>query len=767
MTNIIPQHTAPSPSDIAAGVGNASRQEICGLLAMLDAARLTKIAGAMGEAARRKLFSDDEPAADRVTVFANELMDAQVSTDALRASLWLNVKQDLGLPGLYLLSARGLEEEAAAIAVRASEILAPAMTSAQQQKADADLSIMWRTGRKLLRSAKGAHRQARAAVTFPDVVAHELMAMMDGLAEAESRGDLDPEVAAAIRKGQHAISASVLAGGGWAAMATAIGSTGFAPYIAAAHLSAMIPFVTGPTLASLLFVMINPVTVVAGSAALGYWAISGRASSAREVAAARVAILLAVRGQGAEQGTVTLLNAFRELHRMSDQDLNHLDAKQRKAIRLQAGTIVTSLSGNIPPAASAAPGLWGARIVVDHATDRQDTALVAGLTAGDMLYHVAAVDPAVLAAADFSRVTEFDTPIDLAVHVAAFASQGARIALRGYSAEQLVMAQLIEDGHDVMLADGAATPGYDLIVDGIPVQVKCGTSISLLHDHFAKYPDIPVIADNGLAAQAQDLGEPWAPMVTTTNGFDLDHVQSLVDQSLQAAVGLAEVPVPVFAILIGGARAAHKAWTGQIPIEDLPAWLVIDLTIRGGLAGAGQAGGAILGLLVLGPAGALILGPVAGVAALLSTGRAHDLLDRGIRSEWRAEVLETARDLHKALLKAVERQVTALTLRLERLRSVSDALPHQLFAWLEARMADDLIAAIETRDQMPSPSSLRAAMELLVSASATDLVDPNVLRVRYRLARCLAAKPSTTGAAKELGGKIGEAIRERVGRASQ
>jgi hypothetical protein len=767
MTNIIPQHNAPSPREIAAGVGNASRQEICGLLAMLDAARLTNIAGAMGEAARRKLFSDDEPAANRVTVFANELMDAQVSTDALRARLWLNVKQGLGLPGLYLLSARGLEEEAAAIAVRASEILAPAMISAQQKKADADLSFIGRTGRKLLRSANGAHRQAMAAVTFPDVVAHELIAMMDGLEEAESRGDLDPEVAAAIRKGQHAISASVLAGGGWAAMATAIGSTGFAPYIAAAHLSAMIPFVTGPTLTSLLFVMINPVTVVVGSAALGYWAISGRASSAREVAAARVAILLAVRGQGAEHGTATLLNAFRGLHRMSDQDLHHLDGKQRKEVRLRAGTLATSLSSDIPTAAGAAPGLWGARIAVDHATDRQDTALVVGLTAGDMLYHAAAVDPAVLSAADFSRVPEFDTPLDLAAHVAGFASKGAQIALRGYSAERLVMAQLIEDGHDVMLSDGAATPGYDLIVDGTPVQVKCGISISLLHDHFAKYPDIPVIADNGLAAQAQALGESWAPMVTTTSGFDLDHVQSMVDQSLQAAAGLAEVPVPVYAMLIGGARAAHKAWTGQIPIEDLPAWLVIDLTIRGGLVGAGQAGGAILGLLVFGPAGALILGPVAGVAALLSTGRAHDLLDRGIRSEWRAEVLETARDLHKALLKAVDRRVAALTVRLERLRSVSDALPHQLFAWLEARMADDLIAAIETRDQMPSPSSLRAAMELLVSASATDMVDPNVLHARYRLARCLAAKPSTTGAAKELGGKIGEAIRERVGRASQ
>lgn len=767
MPNMISQQAAPSPRHIAAGLGDASRQEICGLLALLNAARLAKIAGAVGEAAWRKLVSDDKQGADRVTAFAKDLMSGPLSTDALRSRLWLGVKQSLGLPDLYPLSTRSMEEEAAAIAVRASEILAPAVANAQQERADADLSITGRAGRQLLRRATGARRQARAAVTFPDVVAHEMTIMMEGLAAASDRGELDPEVAAAIRKGQQAISAAVLAGGGWAALASAIGAAGFAPYIAAAKLSAVIPFVAGPTLTSLLFVMINPMTVIAGSAALGYWAISGRASAAREVAAARVAILLAVRGQGADSGMATLLNSFRRLHRMPDTELRHLNGKQLKAVRGHAETIVGTLSTDLPSASDEAPGLWAARIAVEQSTDRRDTALVAGLTAGDMLYHAAAVDPSVLTAADFSRVSEFDTPLDLAVHVANLASQGSRVALRGYSAEQLVMAQLIEDGHDVMLPESPTMPGHDLIVDGVPVQVKCGTSISLLHDHFAKYPDIPVIADHALAAQAQVLGEPWAPMVTTVSGFDLDHVQSLVDRSLEAAAGLADVPVPLYATIIGGARAAHKAWTGQIPVEDLPAWLVIDLSVRGGLASAGQAGGAILGLVVLGPAGALILGPVAGVAALLGTGRAHDLLDRGIRSEWRAEVLEAARDLHTALLTAADRQITALTLRLERLRTAGSALPHELFTWLKARMADDLITAIEARDQMLSPSSLRAAMELLVDASTTDMVAPEVLRARHRLARCLAAKPSTTGAAKELGAKVSVAVRGRAGRASQ
>ena len=91
MPNMISKQAAPSPRHIAVGLGDASRQEICGLLALLDAARLSKIAGAVGEAARRKLVSDDKQDADRVTAFAEELMDGPLLTDALRSRLWLGV----------------------------------------------------------------------------------------------------------------------------------------------------------------------------------------------------------------------------------------------------------------------------------------------------------------------------------------------------------------------------------------------------------------------------------------------------------------------------------------------------------------------------------------------------------------------------------------------------------------------------------------------------------------------------------------------------
>lgn len=218
-----PQHPSPSPRQIAAGIGQATRQEICGMLAMQDAARISQIAADLGDAALRKLGSDAGPTVDRITAFAKGLMDGPIPTDALRARLWLTLKQALGLPGLYPLSRRGLESEAAAMAVRASQVLAPSVAKARQDRDDAGASALGRSGRNLLRAASGARRRAREAVTFPDIVAHELAVTMEALAEADRRGELDPEVAAAIRKGQRAISTAAFAGGGWAALATAIG----------------------------------------------------------------------------------------------------------------------------------------------------------------------------------------------------------------------------------------------------------------------------------------------------------------------------------------------------------------------------------------------------------------------------------------------------------------------------------------------------------------------------------------------------------------
>ena len=69
---------------------------------------------------------------------------------------------------------------------------------------------------------------------------------------------------------------------------------------------------------------------------------------------------------------------------------------------------------------------------------------------------------------------------------------------------------------------------------------------------------------------------------------------------------------------------------------------------------------------------------------------------------------------------------------------------------------------MEVRDRMQAPSTMRSTLELLVRASMTDALDPDVLRARDKLAQLLAAKPSTTEAGRDLGMKISEAVRKRA-----
>jgi hypothetical protein len=79
-------------------------------------------------------------------------MERPVPTNTLRARLGVCIEQGLGLPGISLLSTRGLKKETAAIVVQMSWILAIAESSVWQQKSDANQSITGRTGQKLPRA---------------------------------------------------------------------------------------------------------------------------------------------------------------------------------------------------------------------------------------------------------------------------------------------------------------------------------------------------------------------------------------------------------------------------------------------------------------------------------------------------------------------------------------------------------------------------------------------------------------------------------------
>ena len=85
------------------------------------------------------------------------------------------------------------------------------------------------------------------------------------------------------------------------------------------------------------------------------------------------------------------------------------------------------------------------------------------------------------------------------------------------------------------------------------------------------------------------------------------------------------IPDILFFGLAGGlARGGYEVWKGRIPIEDLPAWLVIDGAARGVLGSAGATAGAWIGLVAMGPAGAVILGPALALTSMLGTEKVRE-----------------------------------------------------------------------------------------------------------------------------------------------
>ncbi|WGD29867.1 hypothetical protein AncyloWKF20_19270 [Ancylobacter sp. WKF20] len=729
-------------------MGLADRKEICGLLAILEVTSAIQLArGTLADVTRR-LGIDTAEASVRVTQIAESLSESPTPTDALRHRLWMEFGDALGATVPLPLSVRRTREAASAMGVLAAERLGRVSPEEQSQDERTSARRLWDGVADLARGLTGS--RVDKAPSFPDVVAVEMKAILGGLAAISPATISDPAIVAAIQSGQTGMAAAVTAGGGWAAAAATVGATGFAPYILAAQLSAFLPFVSGPALVSFLAVMANPVTLAAGGAA-GVYMLGRQAISVRATVASRLVVLLALRGfQDRQAGMADLVSAFRALPRLTPSELPHLSRQQLTDLRAKHQAVEQKLGRPLPPAHQAPPGSWGQMLEPRKGAPEIDEVVLGGLTAGDMLFHAAAIDPTVLSAADFVRTLELTCPLDLAAHVSAFMSSGARIQLRGYTAEQVVMARLIDEGHAVELAANSTMPGFDLIVDGLPVQVKCGTSLSLLEHHFATYPDIPVIADNELAAMAVAGGKWWADRVTTVDGFDLGTVEELVSRTLVAAEALASPDLPLFAAIVGLGRGGIKAAKGEIPLNDLPSWLLIDLSIRSGLAAAGKLGGSLIGLIAIGPAGALILGSVVGVAALVGRHQARDLVDRALHAEWHASVVAAAADLRLALHTTYERQAKELLLRHARMMSASGELNAPLASWLERRALDDTVAALEALDELPSATDVRSAFDLLMHAARCVAPDSRVIEARAELIARLSNKPTDRAGASKL-----------------
>jgi hypothetical protein len=118
------------------------------------------------------------------------------------------------------------------------------------------------------------------------------------------------------------------------------------------------------------------------------------------------------------------------------------------------------------------------RMLFPGPTEAQDTAAVGLLTLGDIVYSAAAIEPLVIKGADFARVEDLESTFAFAdvarrVHeLSPRAMEGAIDNVKGYTAEQVVAAELVAQGHQVSFPETSNEAGWDLLVDGEKTQVN-------------------------------------------------------------------------------------------------------------------------------------------------------------------------------------------------------------------------------------------------------------------------------------------------------
>jgi hypothetical protein len=190
--------------------------------------------------------------------------------------------------------------------------------------------------------------------------------------------------------------------------------------------------------------------------------------------------------------------------------------------------------------------------------------------------------------------------------------------------------------------------------------------------------------------------------------------------------------------------------TGEIPAGNLPAWLVVDTALRGALVTVGGKAGSIIGLVAIGPAGALVLGPTMGAMALFGMDGAKAFVDSRINKKWYDEMRAEADAVRVASQRGLKARITLLVGRRDDVFRPSGTLPEGLATWLDRRAADDAIAAAEDlMDLDTSPGTLIEAMRLDVVAARANPASPDVMRARSQLQRSLSFKPAPLDGARD------------------
>lgn len=268
-----------------------------------------------------------------------------------------------------------------------------------------------------------------------------------------------------------------------------------------------------------------------------------------------------------------------------------------------------------------------------------EAAAVGALGLLPSFYYLSQLDENVLEAMEFAFAQDLSNFRDFHDYInekylgilEAESAEGWLTRLEGYVTEQYAADVLTRLGYEVEFPSSPNQAGWDLLVDGEPWQVKGGETPSVIAEHLAKHPDIPVVTSEELKSFFSDQSQ-----VVGFKELNPDVIHEATEQTLAAADHLGDTVgagVPVVALIMSSLREL-KLWTeGKTNVFDSLKHVGIDMVGTGG----GGLVGAKVGSTALSP-----LGPVGMAFGALVGGAAGAIFGRGLTNHFKLQKFRRA-----------------------------------------------------------------------------------------------------------------------------
>lgn len=168
-----------------------------------------------------------------------------------------------------------------------------------------------------------------------------------------------------------------------------------------------------------------------------------------------------------------------------------------------------------------------------------------------------------------NRISDLDTA-SLTGHVA---------QIHGYVAERLAAQALQSRGVEVLFPELSNQPGFDLLVNGSPFQVKCLESPAGVLEYLDRYPDIPVLVNEDLAEQVSGLDN-----VYPVSGLKHADVVHSTKDNIAAGKEMFDLEIPYITLAVAAGRNIYALVRGQTDVVCALQNIVTD--VAGGRVGA-------------------------------------------------------------------------------------------------------------------------------------------------------------------------------------